>query len=88
MSIFWKFSGLLALALAVPFTVCAETNDVAKFSGVGVDVQCNPVAGAKVDCYQQAIRMGAAESDLEAKQHAVTDSQGAFQFSTFQGEGL
>ncbi len=58
MSTTWKLSGLLALALAVPFTLGAETNGVAKFSGAVVDAQRNPVAGAKVDCYQQTMRRG------------------------------
>ena len=72
MKIFLKFSLLLALALA--FNLRAATNDVAKFSGTIVDAQGNPVAGATVVCYLE----------MEAKQHATTDGQGAFEFPTFQ----
>jgi protocatechuate 3,4-dioxygenase beta subunit len=88
MNTFWKFSRLLALMLAYPFNVCAATNDVAKFSGTVVDTQGNPVAGAAVDCYdyQHLMRMGS--FDLEARQHVVTDGQGTFELSTFEGQGV
>ena len=79
-----KFSLLLALPLA--FNLRAATNDVAKFSGTVVDAQGNPVAGATVVCYQQPSRPGSGWMDLEAKQRATTDSQGAFAFPTFRGQ--
>ena len=84
MKTFLKFSLLLALALA--FNLRAATNDIAKFSGTVVDAQGNPVAGATVVCYQQPSRPGSGWMDLEAKQRATTDSQGAFAFPTFRGQ--
>lgn len=89
MNPFWKFShllALLALLLSRPFNACAATNDLAKFPGTVVDPQGHPVAGASVDGYQYPMRTGS--FDLEAKQHAVTDGQGTFEFSTFQGQGV
>ena len=88
MNPFWKLSWLLALVLSFQFNVCAATNDVAKFSGTVVDAQGNPVAGAAVDCYQYQHPMRLGSIDLEAKQHAVTDGQGTFEFSTFSGPGV
>ena len=81
-----KFSLLLALALA--FNLRAATNDVAKFSGTVVDAQGNPVAGATVVCYQYSSRMNFGRVEMEAKQHAKTDGQGAFEFPTFQGQAV
>ena len=83
---FLKFSLLLALALA--FNLRAATNDVAKFSGTVVDAQGNPVAGATVVCYQYSSRINFGRVEMEAKQHATTDSQGAFDFPTFQGQAV
>jgi protocatechuate 3,4-dioxygenase beta subunit len=81
-----KFSLLAALALA--FSLRAATNDAAKFSGTVLDAQGNPVAGATVDLYQYPSRAGSRWVDLEAKQRAVTDGQGAFELSVFNGQGL
>ena len=86
MKTFQKFSLLLALALS--FNVRAATNDVAQFSGTVVDAQGKPVAGATVDCYQYSSRTSFGPMDMEAKQHATTDDQGAFEFPTFTGMGL
>jgi protocatechuate 3,4-dioxygenase beta subunit len=86
MKTFQKFSLLLALALT--FNLRAAAGDVAKFSGMVVDAQGNPVAGATVDLYQYPLRMGFGPFDMEAKQHAMTDGQGAFEFPTFDGMGL
>jgi len=83
MKTFQKFSLLLALALA--FNLRAATNDFAKFSGTVVDAQGNPVAAATVVCYQYPSRTGFGPTEMEAKQHATTDSQGAFEFPTFMG---
>ena len=86
MKTFQKFSLLLALALA--FNLRAATNDVAKFSGTVVDAQGNPVAGATVVCYQYPSRTSFGPADMEAKQHATTDSQGAFEFPMFHGQAV
>jgi protocatechuate 3,4-dioxygenase beta subunit len=86
MKTFQKFSLLLALALS--FNVRAATNDVAQFSGTVVDAQGKPVSGATVDCYQYSSRTTFGPTDMEAKQHATTDDQGAFEFPTFTGMGL
>lgn len=90
MNSFWKFSRLLALMLSCQFNVCAATNEVATFSGTVVDTQGNPVVGADVDCYQYQypMRMGSFELTVTAKQHVVTDGQGTFEFSEFQGQGV
>jgi protocatechuate 3,4-dioxygenase beta subunit len=88
MNTFLKSALWLALVLSFQFNLCAETNEVAKFSGTVVDPQGNPVAGAAVDCYQFPLRGGMGSFDEEAKQHAVTDGQGAFEFSTFPGQGV
>jgi len=81
-----KFSLLLPLVLA--FNLRAATNDVAKFSGTVVDAQGNPVTGATVVCYQYPTRMSSGAVEMEAKQHATTDGQGAFEFPTFQGQAV
>ena len=86
MKTFQKFSLLLALALT--FNLRAATNDVAKFSGTVVDAQGNPVAGATVDCYQYPLRTGFGPVEMEVKQHATTDGQGAFEFPTFHGQAV
>jgi protocatechuate 3,4-dioxygenase beta subunit len=78
----------LLLALALTFNLRAATSDVAGFSGTIVDPQGNPVAGANVDCYQYARRMGVGPMGMEVTQHATTDGGGAFEFPTFNGMGL
>ncbi len=84
MKTFLKFPLLLALMLT--FNVRAATNDVAKFSGTVVDAQGSPVAGATVVCYQYPSRTGPGPAEMEAKQRATTDNQGAFEFPMFHGQ--
>ncbi|MGO8766537.1 MAG: carboxypeptidase regulatory-like domain-containing protein [Limisphaerales bacterium] len=86
MKTFWIFPLLLALASA--FNARAATNDAATFSGTVVDAQGNPVASATVDFYQYPTRQGIGQYDLEVKQHATTDSRGAFELLTFDGQGV
>jgi len=86
MKTFLKY--LLLLALALTFNLRAATNDVAKFSGTVVDAQGNPVAGATVECYQYPARASSGRIEMEARQQATTDGQGAFEFPTFQGQAV
>jgi protocatechuate 3,4-dioxygenase beta subunit len=86
MKTFLKFS--LPLALMLTFHVRAATNDAAKFSGTVVDAQGSPVAGATVVCYQYSSRTGPGPVEMEARQRATTDGQGAFEFPTFQGQAV
>jgi len=86
MKTFLKF--LLLLALALPFPLRASTNDVATLSGTVVDAQGNPVTDATVVGYQYASRAGFGPMEMEAKQHATTDRQGAFEFPAFRGMGV
>lgn len=87
MKTFPKFFLLLILTLA--FHLRAATNDAARFSGTVVDAQGNPMAGARVVFYQYpSSRTSFGPVEMEAKQQATTDGQGAFELSTFQGQGL
>ena len=86
MKTFSKIFLLLALVLA--FNLRAATNGAAKFSGTVADAQGNPVAGAAVDLYQYPSRMSDGSYELEAKQHATTDGQGAFDFPMFHGQAV
>jgi protocatechuate 3,4-dioxygenase beta subunit len=86
MKTFQKIFLLLALALA--FQLRAAAADATKISGTVVDAQGVPVAGATVDCYQYAVRIAVGSPDMEAKQHATTDAQGAFELLGFNGMGV
>jgi protocatechuate 3,4-dioxygenase beta subunit len=86
MKTFQKFSLLLTLALT--FNLRAAADDATKFSGTIVDTQGNPVAGATVDFYQYPTRNAFGPVDMEAKQHTMTDGQGAFEFPISNGMGL
>ena len=86
MKTFQIFTRLLALALT--FNLYAATNDVAKFSGTVADAQGKPVADATVTCYQYPSHKGFGLMDMEVKQQATTDGQGAFEFPMFKGMGL
>jgi protocatechuate 3,4-dioxygenase beta subunit len=86
MKTFQKF--FLLLVLAVTFNLRAATNDVTKFSGTVVDAQGNPVAGAAVVCYQYPQGVSYGPMEMEAKQRATTDAQGAFEMPGFQGMGF
>ena len=86
MKTFSKIFLLPALALAL--NVRAATNDAAQFSGTVVDAQGSLVADAAVVLYQYPPRMSDGSYELEAKQHATTDSQGAFDFPMFHGQAV
>jgi protocatechuate 3,4-dioxygenase beta subunit len=86
MKTFQKY--FLLLAVALTFNLRAATNDVAVFSGTVVDAQGNPVADATVDCYQYPSRTGSGPLEMELKQHATTDGQGAFEFPAFYGQAV
>jgi protocatechuate 3,4-dioxygenase beta subunit len=76
------------LLLALTFNLRAA-DDAVKFSGTVLDTQGKPVAGATVDCYQYPLSTGFyGRMDMEVKQHALTDGQGAFEFPMFNGMGL
>jgi len=78
----------LLLALVLTCNLRAAAIDVAKFSGTVVDAQGNPVAGATVECYQYPTRTSSGPMEMESKQHATTDGQGAFELPTFQGQAV
>ena len=86
MKTFQKF--VLLLALTLTFNLRAATNDVARFSGTVVDAQGNPVTGATVILYQYPTRTSSGPMDMEAKQHATTDGQGAFELPVFTGQAM
>jgi len=86
MNTFQNFS--LPLALALAFNVRAASNDAAAFSGTVVDAQGNPVAGAAVVCYQYPSQTDFGAVDMEAKQQATTDGQGAFELPAFHGQSV
>jgi protocatechuate 3,4-dioxygenase beta subunit len=85
---FFRQTLVLAWVLSFQFNLCAATDEVGKFSGTVVDAQGTPVAGATVVYYQYSERLLMGALELETNQQAVTDGQGAFEFSTFQGQGI
>jgi uncharacterized GH25 family protein len=83
MRIFQKIIVLLMAAL--PFHLCAVTNDLANFSGTVVDSQGKPVADAVVECFHFPNRVIVGMPEIESKQFKASDTNGAYEFSVPSG---
>ncbi len=81
--------GLITLTGAWDKTVAAEASPSPQVSGIVVDEQGRPVAGATVDCYHYQARPGyTTEGKPELERRTVTDSKGAFAVPSSRGTTL
>lgn len=82
---------LFMLAWVRPAFGDAPVTSTSQYTGIVVDGQGRPVAGATVDCYRYQSSeawFDNAQAELEQKQQTATDGKGAFAISAWPGRTL